>query len=302
MTAAEIYAQAKADELKKTLSNLYTTTDEQYSALENKALTNKQQILDSLKSTYDTGARSAYVTSVLNKNNLRNELNRIGLNSGGFGINQLSNIDTSYSQSRDTLLKALTEGTSSAESDYSDTLSGIASDKAKDVTDLTKYITEQGQDAYQTGLSNYLSLNQKTSSGSSGSSKKIVNLGNDKEPVVAQNLNGNSSATAKATDYYMSNGYQPSYVNNQKVTTFKTTTKNNLGKTTTKSVTVGDIFSNPGVSSSEKVYQAGSGKTAKFYVWIGSDQNGQYVDITSQVNNSASNFAKTGKITKQKWS
>ncbi len=75
---------------------------------------------------------------------------------------------------------------------------------------------------------------------------------------------GNTTARNKS-DYYFSNGYQPQYINNQKLKAVSTVKK---------------VFgSSAPVKGSQNVWQAGN----KYYVWVGNGKGGgSYVDITSK--------------------
>ena len=112
---------------------------------------------------------------------------------------------------------------------------------------------------------------------------KIDNLVIEKDPVVEDdpeakiekdpetkkqttsnsNTFGNSASTMKKSDYYFSNGYQPQYINNKK-----------LSKS---GVTIGAVFgSSLGLPTSQNIWKAG----AKYYVWDGSSRS--YVDVTAK--------------------
>lgn len=74
-------------------------------------------------------------------------------------------------------------------------------------------------------------------------------------------------------DYYFSNGYQPKYLN----------TGNGYTQLQKSGLKINDVFSDAPVSGTQNVWQIGS----NYYVWIGNgNKGGQYVDVTSQVNDS----------------
>lgn len=88
---------------------------------------------------------------------------------------------------------------------------------------------------------------------------------------------GNSKSTRNKKDYYFSNGYQPRYVNNQKL--------GNIG------VTVSEVFGDKFGKkvSSQKIWKSANNR---YYIWVGSgSKSGNYVDVTSyakQINNKLS--------------
>ncbi len=111
-------------------------------------------------------------------------------------------------------------------------------------------------------------VNASLSSGSGGSKTPTINKGtggneSDEEP----NTFGNSPETMKKKDYYFSNGYQPQYINNKK-----------LSKTGS---TVKDVFGSSlsGISGTQNIWFAGG----RFYVWDGS--NKVYIDVTNKASN-----------------
>lgn len=90
---------------------------------------------------------------------------------------------------------------------------------------------------------------------------------NSKNTSATTNTFGNSKSTIAKKDYYFSNGYQPRYVNNQKIA--------GIG------VTVGEVFGN---KFGEKLKGQKIWKSAnnRYYVWVGNGKkSGEYVDVTS---------------------
>ena len=69
------------------------------------------------------------------------------------------------------------------------------------------------------------------------------------------------------SDYYFSNGYQPQYINGSK-----------LSKSGLK---VSDVFDSAPVNGGQNIWST----NGRYYVWVGDgNQNGDYVDVTNQVN------------------
>ena len=89
---------------------------------------------------------------------------------------------------------------------------------------------------------------------------------------------GNSTSTTKKKDYYFSNGYQPQYVNNQKLSASGMKVWNVFAEGTSNK--------NATTFGKQNIWKAGS----KYYVWVGNGKNGgEYVDVTKQVNGSKKN-------------
>lgn len=107
---------------------------------------------------------------------------------------------------------------------------------------------------YTDGGSDNTTYTNNTTSSKSGSSATSNTFGNSKETIAKKN-------------YYFSNGYQPRYVNNQKIA--------GIG------VTVGEVFGDKfgkGVSS-QKIWKSANNR---YYVWVGNGKkSGEYVDVTS---------------------
>lgn len=108
-----------------------------------------------------------------------------------------------------------------------------------------------------------LSASQSSSSSSSSSSS---------------NTCGNSTATQARTDYYFSNGYQPQYVNDEK-----------LSKT---GQTVSEVFGNSFGSKigAQNIWKTSSGC---YYIWDGSSKT--YIDVSSAFKSSSSGSGGTYK-------
>lgn len=123
-------------------------------------------------------------------------------------------------------------------------------------------------------------------SGSGGSlytegSKKVGSAGKDavkdviKESGNSTDAYGNSALVQKKKDYYFSNGYQPQYVNDTKLSKSKYKVWNVFNE--------GTSDKNASSFGKQNIWQAGG----KYYVWDGSIKD--YVDVTSKVNNSVKN-------------
>lgn len=115
-----------------------------------------------------------------------------------------------------------------------------------------------------------------TTTSSGGTTTKKTNTSGSKKETTDKY--GNSTSTTKKKDYYFSNGYQPQYVNNKKLSA--------------SGLKVWNVFSegtsdkNATTFGKQNIWKAGN----KYYVWVGNGKNGgEYVDVTKQVNGSIKN-------------
>lgn len=105
------------------------------------------------------------------------------------------------------------------------------------------------------------------SSGSSGYTGTTSSNNMSKPEISTKNTLGNSQATQDKKDYFFSNGYQPRYVNNQKLA--------GIG------VTVGEVFGDAygKALKGQKIWKSANDR---YYIWIGDGKrSGTYVDVTS---------------------
>jgi hypothetical protein len=90
------------------------------------------------------------------------------------------------------------------------------------------------------------------------------------------NQYGNSQKTTKKADYYFSNGYQPRYVNDTKLSDTGIETADILNANTIKAL---------GITGKQSVWKAGD----RYYIWVGKEK--AYKDVTSM----AKDIGKAGK-------
>lgn len=105
-------------------------------------------------------------------------------------------------------------------------------------------------------------LQKKAVASSSSSGSSYYSTGGGQNTKTKTDKYGNSSTTTNKSDYYFSNGYQPRYVNNTK-----------LSKSGTK---VNEVFGSCGKLGSQNIWEA----NGKYYVWDGSIKD--YVDVTAK--------------------
>lgn len=102
--------------------------------------------------------------------------------------------------------------------------------------------------------------------------------------------NGNSKSTQSKSDFYFSNGYQPSYINNQKLKATGTQVYRVFsGGKVANAGSKGKVT--PTSFGSQNIWTAGG----KYYIWDGSIKD--YVDVTSTYNK----WVKAGKNVNYQW-
>ena len=147
-----------------------------------------------------------------------------------------------------------------------------------------EFAEEQRQ--FNTQMGYKYDTSSSSSSSSSRSSSSSSGSGGYTDSSVATNNAGNSTATQKKKDYYFSNGYQPQYINDIKLS-------NNEGWQASQILTIEDCAS-LGVKAKQNIWKAGD----KYYLWIGNSK--EYVDVTSAINKAKKNKAKPGTYTTAK--
>ena len=140
-----------------------------------------------------------------------------------------------------------------------------------------QFAYQKAQDALaQSNWERQYTLSQQSNS---GSNYYYSNLDDYSTALVDNNSNnsgntnssnndtfGNSTSTINKGDYYFSNGYQPRYVNNQKLS--------EIG------VTVGEVFGDSYGSNraSQNIWKTNNNR---YYIWLGNgNKGGDYVDVT----------------------
>lgn len=93
----------------------------------------------------------------------------------------------------------------------------------------------------------------------------------------SKNTYGNSTATQQKSDYYAKNGYQPNYINNERLkSSGKKVYDVFSGEKTTKVTGLGSKGITPTAFGNQTIWTAGG----RYYVWDGSSKS--YVDVTDK--------------------
>ena len=169
ITASQNYAKNAQDVYEQSLSYLLNGLDEA-KALDQQAantryenLVNKiRQQLPGIQQQFERNAKAAYINKQQSLQQIDADLNRLGVNTQGFGVTQRLLNENAYGQAYGQIL-----------SDYNDDLRDVANQEvnalgdlnaeladldaayAKDKLDTQKYIGEQGRNVYNTEYKNY---------------------------------------------------------------------------------------------------------------------------------------------------
>lgn len=311
-SAADVYATAQAEALKKQLANLTTNTNAAYQGQISAAEASKQQLLNTLNkqastvdTTYQTDAQSAYINKMLGGQTLQNQMQRLGLANSGYGVGQVLANENTYGKNltalqtaRDTSMDTINTSKATTESEYAQKIAELQAAQATATNENEKYIAEQTLAAYNQAYSNYLN-NLSTQASIADSSGAPFE---DNGPVT------DTGVPTIKTDFYqgainqdaLTNGvYDSTKVFNTSDANGVKYQPNNVGGSAlsnsglkVKSVYGSTAYGSSGASlAGQKIWKSANGN---YFVWDGSIND--YIDITNDVKAS-----KKGKVS-IKWS
>ena len=163
------YAQNAQNEYEQNLSYLISGLDEtkkldqeaaniRYQNLINQI---RQQIPD-IQDTFSRNAKAAYINKQQNLQQINADLNRLGVNTQGFGVTQRLLNETAYGANYNDLvlglnkdLRDIANQETNALGKLNEDLADINANYAKDKLETQKYISEQGRDIYNQEYNNY---------------------------------------------------------------------------------------------------------------------------------------------------
>lgn len=168
------FAKQQEELMRKSLADLYGGLSQTRDASVQEAELKKQQLLSQIEQSrapiqqqYEQNAQSAYVNKMLQTQNVDDLLNRLGLNTSGFGVGQKIGVDTSYGRNlndltmgRNTMMQDLTNQAQNVEGQQAGILAGINSSYAENKLNLDKYINERATDSYDKAYQNYIKEQQ----------------------------------------------------------------------------------------------------------------------------------------------
>lgn len=298
-TASEIIATAKTEaeaarqSALSSLSGLSNNLQLGYDTQKQATTDYYTNMMNNLQNAYDKDAKSAYANSMVNRQNLTNSLNRMGLTNSGYGVSQLLGINSQYSQNLANLQNTLATNKANTNYQQQQALADLYNNYNSNKTKLDQYLYEAGQNAYdnaydrayqaeQDAIANalqqqyYSYLQSSSRSGGSGGNYDIdIDSAIDKYAVDTDYWQGDLNSdtqygTFKTTD---KNGvrYQPNNVGGNPL--------KGSGKTVAEAFGSGLTGSTGASLDNQKVWKTTQGKT-KYYVWDGS-QN-KYIDVTNK--------------------
>ena len=159
-TAADIIASAKADaeaarqSALASLSTMGTDLTNAYTAQQAATSAGYQNTLNQLQQAYQTNAKSAYGNYMQEKQNLNNQLTRMGLANTGYGVTQSLLAGSAYSKNLAGLQTALGTNQTNLGIQEQQALADLYSNYAKNKLSLDQYLYEAGQTAYDTAYKN----------------------------------------------------------------------------------------------------------------------------------------------------
>ena len=169
ITASQNYAKNAQEAYEQSLSYLISGLDDA-KALDQEAanvryqnLVNQiRQQLPGIQQQFEKNAKAAYINKQQSLQQINADLNRLGVNTQGFGVTQRLLNETAYGQAYGQLvsdynddLRDVANQEINALGDLNAELADIDAAYAKDKLDTQKYIGEQGRDVYNREYNNY---------------------------------------------------------------------------------------------------------------------------------------------------
>lgn len=159
-TAADIIASAKAEaeaarqSAIANLSGLGADLTTAYNTQQAATTAQYQNQLNQLQNAYQTNAKQAYGNYMENKQNLANQLTRLGLTDTGYGVSQGILAQSGYSKNLAGLQNAYQTNQANLGVTEQQALADLYSNYAKNKLNVDQYLYEAGQNAYNTAYSN----------------------------------------------------------------------------------------------------------------------------------------------------
>lgn len=167
--ASQNYARNAKDEYEQSLSYLLTGLDEAKAYDQQAANTRYQNLitqirqqLPGIQQEFQKNAKAAYINKMQNLQQIDADLNRLGVNTQGFGVTQRLLNESIYGQAYGQVLsdyndnlRDIADKETNALGDLNAELADLDAAYAKDKLDTLKYIGEQGQNIYNTSYNNY---------------------------------------------------------------------------------------------------------------------------------------------------
>ena len=159
-TAADIIASAKAEaeaarqSAIASLSGMGNELTSAYNTQQAATSTLYQNQLNQLQNAYQSNAKQAYGNYLENKQNLQNQMTRLGLANTGYGVTQGILAQSGYSKNLAGLQNAYATNQANLGVQEQQALADLYSGYAKNKLNLDQYLYEAGQNAYNTAYAN----------------------------------------------------------------------------------------------------------------------------------------------------
>lgn len=159
-TAADIIASAKAEAeaaRQSAIANLSGMGNELTSAYNTQqaaTAANYQNQLNQLQNAYQANAKQAYGNYMENKQNLANQMERLGLTDTGYGVTQGILAQSGYSKNLAGLQNAYQTNKGNLSIAEQQALADLYSNYSKNKINLDQYLYEAGQNAYDKAYAN----------------------------------------------------------------------------------------------------------------------------------------------------
>ena len=163
------YAQNAQSAYEQSLSYLISGLDETKALDQEAANVRYQNLINQIRQqipeiqdTFARNAKAAYINKQQNLQQTDADLNRLGVNTQGFGVTQRLLNETTYGANYNDLVLGLNKDLRDIANQETNTLgklnedlANINADYAKDKLNTQKYISEQGRDVYNQEYNNY---------------------------------------------------------------------------------------------------------------------------------------------------
>ncbi len=159
-TAADIIASAKAEaeaarqSAMSSLSGMTTDLTNAYNQQQAATTAGYQNTLNQLQNAYQRDAKAAYGNYMTERQNLNNQLTRLGLQNSGYGVSQGLIAGSAYSKNLAGLQGALSTNTANTNVQQQQALADLYNTYAKNKLSADQFAYEAGQKAYDTAYAN----------------------------------------------------------------------------------------------------------------------------------------------------
>ena len=165
-TAADIIASAKAEaeaarqSAMSSLSGMTTDLTNAYNQQQAATTAGYQNTLNQLQQAYQKDAKAAYGNYMTERQNLNNQLTRLGLQNSGYGVSQGLIAGAGYSKNLAGLQSALSTNTANTNVQQQQALADLYNTYARNKLSADQFAYEAGQNAYDRMYSNVYQARQ----------------------------------------------------------------------------------------------------------------------------------------------